>query len=328
MAPGSQRAIRRILGILSIVFVRVSCWFPLPWVCIFFRTLGRVAPYVVPRLNRVGLENLERAFGDTLTCEEKRRILRGAMDNMMTVAAEFGRLPKMARTGFEGVIRVEGAEHADRDRGVLAISAHFGNWEWILPVAIAHGFKAAEVVRTFDDPTLNTFVDRVRKAGGVETIPKDSAAGRIRELLRDRYMVGLLVDQSPRENGVPTSFFGERCWSTIAPAMIAMRARVPVHPAALIRESDGTYTLRFYPAIEFEKTGNALDDLVENTQRCQDAIERMVRAHPEQWLWFHRRWKQRPRLEREWAARVARTRRRNAARQSNAAKGYEASSEP
>jgi hypothetical protein len=51
-------------------------------------------------------------------------------------------------------------------------------------------------------------------------------------------------------------------------------------------------------------SGQYLEDLVFNTQRCQDALETIIRAHPEQWLWFHQRWRKRERLEKEWAFRL------------------------
>ena len=91
-----------------------------------------------------------------------------------------------------------------------------------------------------------------------------------------------------------------------APAMLAARAKAPVHVVALIREPDGRYVLRITPRLSLDTEGALRARVLENSQRCQDAVEALVRAYPEQWLWIHRRWKPRPRFEQEWALKQAR----------------------
>jgi KDO2-lipid IV(A) lauroyltransferase len=124
--------------------------------------------------------------------------------------------------------------------------------------------------------------------------------------IRGGKIVGILIDQSPRENGVPVTFFGRRCWATVAPAMVAVRAKAPIHPVSMTRDSKGRYTVEFLPSIEVRRTGDLRKDLVEAIQNCQDAIESLVRQSPGQWLWMHRRWKERPLLQEEWDARTER----------------------
>ena len=125
-------------------------------------------------------------------------------------------------------------------------------------------------------------------------------------LLKEGWIVGVLADQSPREAAVPVTFFGQPCWATVAPAMIAARAKVPMHVVSILREADGNYVMEFSEPIELDQSKPLRAGLVDVSQQCQDAIERIVREHPGQWLWLHRRWKKRPRLEREWAEKEAR----------------------
>jgi len=140
----------------------------------------------------------------------------------------------------------------------------------------------------------------------VVTIPKEGGGRDVIRLLREGYLVGVLIDQQPRDSAVPVTFFGQPCWGTIAPVMAAIRARVPVYPIGMARNADGRYTLRFYPALDMTRSSDLRQDLVTNSQRCQDAIEHIIRTHPEQWLWLHRRWKPRERLASEWEARSRR----------------------
>lgn len=276
---------------------------PLPLARAFTIALARIAYYIVPRIRKVGLANLDLAYGATLSRSEKKRILKASVRSVAIVAAEFSRLPLLCNGGSKRFVTVEGLEHVDREQGAVCFAAHLGNWEWMAAAIVDAGFRAAGVVRPFDVPTLNRYIDGLRRRGGVHTIPKDDAGRELMRLLGEKWIVGMLVDQSPRENAVPVTFFGAPCWATIGPAIIALRGNAPIHPVSMIRNRDGRYTLRFHPPIAVNPTGEFRHDLLTVTQQCQDAVESIIRQCPDQWLWFHRRWKQRPRLSAEWAAR-------------------------
>jgi Kdo2-lipid IVA lauroyltransferase/acyltransferase len=70
----------------------------------------------------------------------------------------------------------------------------------------------------------------------------------------------------------------------------------------MTRQPGGHYELEFSEPIELDRSKPLREGIVEVSQQCQDIIERIVRAHPDQWLWLHRRWKERPRLAKEWEA--------------------------
>ena len=304
MARAGKRLIRRLSGVFTVAFGHLTRLVPLPVARFITISLGRFAYHFVPRIRKVGLENLDRAYGDTKSRAEKLRILRASVRNVALVAAEFSRIPAISHGSLERFARIEGLENVDLAKGFVAMGAHLGNWEWMAPVFAATGQQIAEVVRPLDDPHLNHFVDGTRRAGHVETVPKDDAGRVLQALLAQGAKVGILADQSPRDNAVPVTFFGHDCWGTVGPPLVAMRAHVPLHPVSCTREADGRYVLHFYPAVEVAHSGNLRKDLQATAQRCQDAIEELVRTYPEQWLWFHRRWKARPRLQAEWEARV------------------------
>ncbi len=298
--------VQKSMAILAIVFGKLTSVLPLPVSRTIAVQLGKAAYFLIPRIRKVGLANLDLAYGDDLTLPEKEIILKGAVRNLAIVAAEFSHMPKLAERRFEGYVTVEGLENCDLKRGLLLVGAHLGNWEWMASVLCSRGLKVAEVVRPFDEPLMNRAVDGTRQAGGITTIPKQEAGAEVVRLLKEGWIVGLLADQSPRNNGVPVTFYGESCWATVAPVMVSVRAKVPVHPIAMIRGERGHYTLHIYPEIEMKRSGHLRQDIVENTQRCQDFFEGLVRQYPEQWLWLHRRWKERTRLRREWDAKLLR----------------------
>jgi len=295
-----------VLTSICLSFAWVAGRLPLPLSRGFGRFFGRLAYYLIPRIRGVGLPNLDLAYGDTLAPQEKIRILKEAAENVGIVAAEFAWISELSGEFLAQHIACKGIERLHQGRGSVVVGAHLGNWEWMTTAICASGLPMAEVVRPLDDARLNAYVDKTRRAKGVVTIAKDGAGREVIQLLRQGWVVAVLIDQSPSKNAVPVRFFGEPCWGTIAPVMAALRARVPIYPMAMTRERNGDYTFEVFPEVPIVRSGDLRRDLIENAQRCQDAVESLVRRWPGQWLWLHRRWKDRPKLDRRWRAHPAR----------------------
>lgn len=307
MARRRNPLVQALFRAASIGFVRFTQVLPLGVARMLGRRLGDLAYLLVPRIRRIGLANLDWAYGDALTPAEKRAILREATRNVGIVAAEFGRIPLLGTPAAADWVEVEGLAQIGQGQGVVLIGAHLANWEWMAPLITALGIPGAEIVRPLDDPALNEFVDGLRRSTGLVTIPKHGAGVEVLRLLGEHSAVGLLVDQNPRHNAAPAQFFGIDTWATTGAALLGIRAEAPVHPIQMVRLPDDRYRLTILPAIEMVRGDDLRQDLLENTQRCQDAIEAMIREHPGQWLWLHDRWKPRPRLAEAWAKRLGET---------------------
>lgn len=289
---------------LCLAFFTLTRWMPLSLARKLGCILGDIAFLLIPRMKKIGLANLDIAYGDTLSLREKKNILRGATRNLGIIAAEFSRIPLIASGKLPSQVSVEGHEAVLAAGPAVFLAAHHSNWEWMLPTAFHLNLKTAVIVRPLNNRHLDKLVDKLRLAGGTMTVKKDGAINEMLELLQQGIYPSMLADQGPRDGAVPVQFFGSPAWGSIGPALIAMKAGVPVIPGSMARNEKGQYTLRFYPAITMQNTGNFLEDLVANTQRCQDILEEIIRAHPDQWLWFHRRWRKRERLEKEWQERI------------------------
>jgi KDO2-lipid IV(A) lauroyltransferase len=295
--------VRMAGGRAAIVFARLCGALPLAASRRLGRFLGAAAYTLWPGLRRRALTHLDLAYGDALTQADKRRIAKGVIQNAAVAAAELPHVPRIDRAFVERHVRLSGVDDVDWSGGVVLVGAHFSNWEWMSPILSALGKEMVEIVRPLDDPQLDAFVDGLRTANGVRTVPKRQGGAVALRALRNGAVAGILADQQPRDNAVPVTFLGHRCWATVAPALLAMRARKPLHVISMPREDDGAYHMRISPPLELEDTGDFRRDLAVNTQRCQTALEAVIRERPEQWLWLHRRWKQRDRLEREWRRR-------------------------
>lgn len=251
----------------------------------------RLLDLAVPRLRRIAYRNLELAG---YAPEERRRITNGVFVSIARLLVVFARFPRITKENVGEWIRYEGFENFEAARaagkGVLFATAHFGNWELS---AFAHALLAEPlhiVIRPLDDPGVDSVVEARRRLSGNQLIGKWDAARTILRVLKNGEAVGVLIDQnSSLSEGVFVDFFGVQACANAAFAKIAAHSGAAVLPGfAYWSAAESRYVLRFYPAVEI--TGDAAAD----TQRLHSLLEQVVREHPDQWLWIHRRWKTRP----------------------------------
>ncbi len=257
---------------------------------------GRLAFRLDRRHRDVAVGNLLRAFPERTDPAEIRVLARAVFENLGQTAVDVARSHRLLRAGGEEAVPFDGLdrllEARRRGRGVLAITAHLGPWE-ILPLAATLQFEPIHVVaRPLDNPRLDDLLTALRERGGNRVIRKRDAVSAILQVLRRGETVGILIDQHASENeGVVVPFFGRPASTMSGPALIAMRSRAAVLPVAINREGRGRYRIRIGEEIPLARGGDFKADLVENTARFTEAIEALIRQHPEQWFWVHRRWK-------------------------------------
>ena len=253
----------------------------------------RLLDRAIPRLRRTALRNLAMALPE-LGADGHTRIADGVFASIARLLVAFARFPRMRGERVKRWIRYEGYEHferaAARGKGVLFATAHLGNWELS---AFAHALLSAPmhvVVRPLDNPLIDRLVARRRALSGNRLIEKKDFARPILAALRRNEAVGVLVDQNAApESGVFVDFFGVPACAATGMARLAARSGAAVIPGfALWQGEEQRYVLRFYPPVEI--TGDAEKD----TAELQKVLENVIREHPDQWLWIHRRWKTRP----------------------------------
>ena len=194
-------------------------------------------------------------------------------------------------------VRIRGKENLvdcmSSPEGVILISAHLGNWEMAHLLASCYLQEPLVLVaRRIESQTLDRWIQRLRSRFGSIVLDKKQALGKMARALKQGGVVGLLIDQgTKRSEGVEVSFFGRAATATPAAALLARRYNSPVLPAFCVREADGGLTLVVEPPMSLQRTQDPGADMKENTQRMTSAVEKAVRAYPEQWFWFHKRWK-------------------------------------
>jgi KDO2-lipid IV(A) lauroyltransferase len=245
----------------------------------------------LPRLRRIALLNLALA---RYPVAERKAIVDGVFLSIARLLVTFARFPQINPGNVGDWIRYEGFEHFQEakaaGKGILFATAHFGNWELS---AFAHAFMAEPlniVIRPLDDAGVDAVVEARRQLSGNRLIGKWDAARGILRALHNGEAVGVLIDQnSSLAEGVFVDFFGAPACANAAFAKVAARTGAAVLPGfAFWSDAEQRYVLRFYPLIPM--TG----DVQADTQRIHSLLEDVIREHPDQWLWIHRRWKTRP----------------------------------
>ena len=257
------------------------------------------AYYLRPPLRQAAVFNLRLAFPDWAD-KERRSAVRRMIRQIGWMAAEFSQFPKYTRDNIGSIVILDGYENFDkarrRGKGVLFLTGHMSAWE-LAPFAQAlYGHPLHFLVRPIANAKVDALINRYRCLSGNQPIEKNRSARAVLRVLSEGGTVGVLSDHNTSlEEGVFVDFFGIPASTTSGLARLALRTDAAVVPGFLSWDFERRkYRLRFEPAVELARSADEEADVRENTQRFTRVIEDYVRAHPDQWLWVHKRWKTRP----------------------------------
>lgn len=262
----------------------------------------RLVLWTMPKMRKTAELNLRLAFPEW-TEEQHHDVLKKMTRNLGCMAVEFARFPKYTRENIEKVIVLDGHENfleaRGRGRGVVYLTGHIGAWELSSYAHALYGYPLHYMARPLDNKPLDAMVNRYRGASGNKPIYKNEAARLMLRVLKDAGTVGILADQNTMpDEGVFVDFFGTPACTTTGIARVALHTDAVVVPGyAFWDDNLGKYRLRFEPSVELVRTGDTERDVKENTQRFAKVIEGIIRKYPDQWVWVHARWKNRPKGE-------------------------------
>lgn len=291
---------------LARLFLGSLGFLPRPLAVGLGRTFGRLAFWLAGKLRRTGERNLRIAFPD-LDEAKRRRLLRGSFDSLGRLLGEFSQFPRATPASLRRLIDYDqvGLAHlrdAEKSRrGVIFLTGHLGAWE-----LLSFGWSALEypisfLVRPLDNPLVEEFIEGVRTRFGNRAIDKKNAARESLRVLREGGTLGILSDLNTQtREGVFVPFFGKLACTTAGIATLALKTDAVVIPTCAVWDKERKrYFFHGDPPVELVRSGDRLRDVEINTARFAEAIERLVRRYPDQWLWIHRRWKTRPPGEEE-----------------------------
>jgi KDO2-lipid IV(A) lauroyltransferase len=294
--------IERLQYAVAWTFVKISGVLPRPAARALAAGAARALLMFLPKLRKTAEFNLKLAFPEW-TDAQRRAVIKQMTRSLGWMAAEFTRLPRYTKKNIERVVVLDGHENflagQNRGKGVLYLTGHIGAWELSSYAHALYGFPLHYMARPLDNEPLDALVNCYRGLSGNKPIYKNEAARVMLRVLKDAGTVGVLADQNTMpEEGVFVDFFGVPACTTTGIARVALHTDAAVVPGyAFWDQNLRKYRLRFEPPVELVRTGDTERDVVENTQRFAKVIEGIIRKYPEQWVWIHARWKNRPKGE-------------------------------
>lgn len=263
------------------------------------RGLSRGARFIVRRRTRAASERIRTCLG--LNPDDPRidAIVRGAFETLALNAVEpmvFLRLLDKGRPPESFLASVEGREHLERafagGRPVLFCSGHIGSWE-LIPILLSRLYAPIwGVARPLGNPLLERYLAdrRLRCVRG--TVPKDGGGLKVARIMRAGEPLGMLLDQNAGSGGVILDFLGLPSSHHTVAGVMTQRFGALAVPIYLLREKrELRYRLVVEPPIEADPALPAEEAALDVTVRLSRSMESRVRAHPEQWLWLHDRWR-------------------------------------
>jgi Kdo2-lipid IVA lauroyltransferase/acyltransferase len=277
------------------------------------KLIGRLVYYIDVPHRRIVRRNLAFAYPEW-SREQIKNISQRIFQNLGITFLEIIQLVALSREDILERVRVVGLENLQRaqqsKQGLVIVSAHLGSWEMGLLYACCILEKPSlGVAKRIRFAPLNRRIQRLRTRFGLKIIYKKGALPEMRQMIRRGGILGLLVDQSRRSEGVEVTFFGHKVTATPAAAFLAIRYNCPVLPIFCVREANGQLTMEVKSPLDIKRAGDLRTDVQANTQAITDIVEKAVRKYPDQWFWVHKRWKKfYPQLYPEYQARRKRRR--------------------
>jgi len=259
------------------------------------RSLGALWFRLDRRHRKITLANLKFAYGDALAPGARERLAWEVFCHFVRFAWEILELLLAPRSLIRRKVVVVGAQNAEaalaQGRGLVAMAAHAGNWEYTVTGYGLQYRTVAVVGRELDHPLAARLARYLRERAGNFMVDKQKGMKEIMHHLRQNRSVGIVIDQNTTTaGGLLVDFFGKPARTTPVAALLARRG-VPVLPTLSRRLPDGRHLLAIFPPLPLEKTADAHADIQRHLELQSRSIEAWVRAEPAQWLWLHRRWK-------------------------------------
>lgn len=275
------------------------------WLIHFAQWIGSVAYLLASSQRQVALANLDLALGNSLTVEAKRRIARRSFQSFARMGLESLAARRLVREELKCHFEfapgsLELLERLVRQkRGLIALTFHYGNWEWLSLAWGMAGYPVLAVAQPIKNPKVETLFRINREQVGHHLLHRSRRGGiahRLYKTLRRGGTIGLLVDLSSsiEEGGGFFDFFGLPALTTRAVGLLALRTKAPIVCSIAYPQGDGRYRIEIGPEIPYDSEASLESEIDAITRRWLTHCENVVRRQPEYWMWMYKRWKVRP----------------------------------
>ena len=283
----------RLLKILS----WIACHLPLKFSLAIGRGLANLMWLLMPSKRRkVALENIRQCLN--VDEKESARLAKISTINLGTIAMEFLNFPRL-KGMMKSHVKIIGLEYltnyinsAERNgRGAVIATCHSDNWELMGGAFAQYGIPLVGVAKKQKSEGADKFINEFRTKIGMH-ITYRSGVREMYKMMDEGHFIGLIMDQDVgRHDGVIVKFFNRATNYVTGAASMSRFKSIPIFPAFMHKNLDGTHTLEVYPPLTVEKTSDKRADIQIMTQKLATLTEEHIKKYPAEWFWLHDRWK-------------------------------------
>ena len=251
--------------------------------------------YIIPIRKETVLENLTNAFPEY---DEKKiqGIAYNAYKSFLTAFIEILYLPKISRHGLKAAVNCPNKELIEtkfkEEKGVILLSAHFGNWEYVAAsVALQLNIPFSVVVKPQRNPYVSDWMNKVRTRWNNDVVSLGLSIRKIYQTLKEKKIVAMVADQRGPQESIKVEFFGRKVSVHIGPVVLALKTGAPILYGIPVRQKDNSYKIVMHEISKDNLPEDHEEKIIELSQRHTSHLESFIREYPEQWLWMHKRWK-------------------------------------
>ena len=261
------------------------------------RALATLMWILLPhKRKKIALENIRDCLN--VNESESARIAKESTVNLGPLAMEVLNFPRLKNI-MQSHVKIIGLEHltnyinsAERSgRGAVIATCHSDNWELMGGAFAQNGIPLVGVAKKQKSEGADKFLNEFRTLIGMH-ITYRSGVREMYKMLDEGHFIGLIMDQDVgRHDGVIVKFFNRATNYVTGAASMSRFKSIPIFPAFMHKNSDGTHTLEVFPPLTVEKTADKRADIQKMTQKLAKLTEEHIRRYPEEWFWLHDRWK-------------------------------------
>lgn len=281
--------------VLFLVLEKIIPVFPLKMWQFLAKLNGLFFYYIIPVRKKAASDNLKLAFPGK-SQQEINAVIKGCYVNVFTVMAEFFYMRKLSTAELAKFIKVFNinliAEKLEQGRGVILISAHYGNWEltaYGVSQLCGHPFNV--IVKEQTVKKVNDRINMIRTEKGNKLINMRNALREVLTLLKANKIVAMLGDQAAPKENVKVNFFVKDVPTFEGAARFAIKTCSALLFGVSVRNEDGTYSVTLHEIDTLKYKDSSEDNIKTLTQQHADLLIEYIIKKPDHWLWFHRRFK-------------------------------------
>jgi len=262
---------------------------------ILIHTFATIGYLIDTKHNKIAKVNLDLAFEDRMSNEEKTQIIKKCYKNLLYLLREFIVNQTISKEDLLKKITFHNEHIYDdviqKKQGVIFLTAHYGSWE-LLSLAMGAKFGPMSIIgRKLDSVAMNAILEKNRQRFNITLLEKKGAMRGMLKALQKGENVGLLVDQNTADQeGILISFFGKSARHTPAAAQFSKKMNVTIIPTFMTTNDYEHFDITLYDPI-LPPQNDDEKAIIDSVQAQANITQQVIEKKPDEWFWFHRRWK-------------------------------------